>query len=1026
MEKLKKSIALSLTLMLLLSLFPMNFSLGESVKKEDVLSEKVAIASTYPQNNAERVEINPVIKFDFTEPVELLDKSKIKISSNGGATKIDLDRDATVEVNDKLLKIVVNSENENKGSIMKANTEYRVTLEEGAIAFKDKIVNSSSKILNKEETLYFKTGKENVVDKLNDEKDLFVKKYSSNISGIDKINYINDTNLEKDKYIYIEFNKDIKWKNKKINEQDTVESFKLDDESNVINKDKSLEEIKIKSVEIVKNKESDKGKIIKIVLEKHNLPEKNLVNLNKYKLVLRDKSIITDINGKELYHNIEQNIWTKSSDDKEEPKIDTNYSAEKIKDDIYAPNKNSYVIEDSYAYSPLKPIVIYVDKHVVEKPKEQGNALSGIRLYEKTKDSLTKPKFEEIKKYTLEHFKINGESKTKISIYPNEPLKSLREYKLDIDNSTFVTRGNVPLKDTFFRYIIKDDGSETDIYETTIIVDGKAQTNEIFTDYLYFKKEDDNNRKPQRKHKISFEIKGHNLSEDIEKVEMIKIKDYELSEEETIVNKKPVKNQPISIPIKNIMFFSKNLIKGEFSEENLVELSNPSNLGTYKLKITFKDNKIIESSDNGNIIVTNRSCERTPIATGHFPAKGAINVDYNSLDTVEISFTDPYGDIVNLWNGVSSNNNGFSVTEANGTDVRDYSEPIAPPVRGVGIVTFKIPILKDLLQEGTRYRVEFPKSIVSCKNKFRAHENLEEKWEFTTKDRNLTNNVYEGSVPEDYYAEYPILLEHPWFSSNTSVYFKNVATNTEYKAESVTLGAHSSLDKRKLYVYLPKSPKLAVGLYDIVIKNGSFNETFKYGVFSVVKNGTNIPNEIDRDKDSVDSNIVNVKEIIKTSKNKMELKLNYTGRAINLDDVVGEEVLTREINFKGENLWLLSTKSKWADINLIGLKKSSSYYDMTIRLGQAEPQIQDIVKKKLKGYNIKSDFIVVGGENYSLNQINLTIPFKESSGKNLKLIRYDEESRRVDEITLKPSQINIKEKLVDVETNKKGIFVIVE
>ena len=753
----------------------------------------------------------------------------------------------------------------------------------------------------------------------------------------------------------------------------------------------------------MKYKSKKNNKILKIT------PSKPLLNLNEYQIILKDKNILTSVNKEPLKHSIKQNIWTKALDDESIPNVDINFSSEDIKVDTSTTNKNSYVIEESFNYGIKKPMIIYIDKEVVEKPQEQGNALDGIELYINDRNNLEKQQLEIIDKYKLEHYVDNGIKKTKISIFPKDELISGKEYKLDIDKNTFVTRSNVSLDEVHFRYVIKEDINKSGIYETIIIVDGKSQTNEIFMDYLYTKT-NDMNSKPEKKHVITFELKGSNFSKDIEKG----------------VAKSIHLKKEISIPIKNVQFKSENVITGSFSEENLKELSDPSSLGTYKLKITFKDNKILESEPgSGEIVVTNRLCEKTPIAIDHFPIKNSKDVDYTTLDYVEVSFIDIYDDVKKLWNEKSSTKDGFKVNEVNGFDMRDYNKPIEIS-KSKGKITYKIYIRKSLLTEGMKYKVEVPKSILSCKNGFGLHNNSIEIWEFSTMDRSLSNNIYEGSIPEDYQTDYPIVLEDDYFHRGSKVYFENMITGYRVSADRVVFSGNSSQNKDKLYVYLPKSPKLKAGLYNIIIDNGFFNDKFKYDVFSVVKNGINVPNEKERDKDSIDSNIENIKEIIKTSKNEMELKAIYKGTTIKLDEIVGEEVLTRDIKFKGKSLPLLKTESKWSNVKLRGLNKITQSNDMTIRLGRAEPQIQDIVKKKLKGYVIKSDFIIIGGENYIAHKIDLTIPFKESKLNNLKLMRYDEESRRVYEIKLSKNNINITDKVINVEAINKGIFVIVE
>ena len=65
----------------------------------------------------------------------------------------------------------------------------------------------------------------------------------------------------------------------------------------------------------------------------------------------------------------------------------------------------------------------------------------------------------------------------------------------------------------------------------------------------------------------------------------------------------------------------------------------------------------------------------------------------------------------------------------------------------------------------------------------------------------------------------------------------------------------------------------------------------------------------------------------------------------------------------------------------------------------------------------------MSGENYTIGSVWLQIPLKNSDGKNLKVLRYDEETRNFYE---EISSINLVEQRIEVTSNSKGIFVVVE
>ena len=194
MEKIKKSVALSLIFVLLISLFPINLSFANTFVDTGVHvepSKAVNIKSTYPSNNAEEVEKNPAITFNFKDPIILKNKSKIKIIAKKDNDRVDIDRDASVSTSEDLIKIDKIS--------LEENTEYKVILEVGAVALRNKKDEKGNEILNKQENLYFKTGTNDTLTK----EDLIVEKYNSDISGTDQINYIDNTQLDSNGDIFI-------------------------------------------------------------------------------------------------------------------------------------------------------------------------------------------------------------------------------------------------------------------------------------------------------------------------------------------------------------------------------------------------------------------------------------------------------------------------------------------------------------------------------------------------------------------------------------------------------------------------------------------------------------------------------------------------------------------------------------------------------------------------------------------------------------------------------------------------------
>lgn len=1084
MEKFKRGITLGLVLTLILSLLPMNIVIGENNEEES----KIHIKSTYPFNNQENIEINPLIEFNFDKKVELRDRSKIKISSDGDKFAVDLDKDVFMSFENNKLKIDVNSlDREGKFNLRK-DTAYKITLEAGALGLKDK-KNKTDDILNGEENLYFITGSH----KATANRGLVIEKYSSNFLGSDKINYMNLTNLDSNGEIYIHFNKNIQWNKYDYenikSDKDALKYFKLYEKPKAYVRDKIYlydedkkpvpkedELIDIESVEIVKDKTGKNTNTLKIK------PKNPFLNLNEYKIVLQnhldnevskgDKGILISFEDDVLKGNITQNIWTKASNDKSTPNWDRESSAEQIIEDKNAPNKNYYVIHGAPKYSKEIPIIIYIDKEVIVKPSHM-NSLSNIKLYESYKNSNIANNLEKFHNYKIEYYMDKGTKKTKVSLYPKEELGAGKEYTLNISKDIFVTRGNISLDDINLRFAVEGDrNDDAGIYEANLILDGKVMTNELIDDYLYFKrfedlKVDEDGKievsgeevksiyTNERKHKLGFEFKGYNFSEEVESIELIKIEDYVPKDEgERLYYEKKLREeqqddnpdkQPIKISSRSVSFNSVNRITGTFDEKTLIELSKAKGLGKYEVRIIFKDKASKQSkASNGNnlIAVSNGSrgsyinntlsgCRKAPIAIDRHVRPNSINVNPNNLDHIEITFEDIKDDVSNQFiKGIpQSKKDSFKVMDIdNNIDIRDKNKKLYSKI-SKGKITYFIPIDRSLLEEDTNYEVTIPEDIVRCKFDFDKHHNIEDTWKFKTRGKSSGTKVYQGSVPKDYDASYPVLIEGTGLTSGLSVHFERVDDpSVRYPADRVVFKSSNTNYKDRLYVYLPKTRKVPVGTYNIIISNGNLETSYKYGVFSVVENGKYVPNEDYRQTDD------NLKEIIKTSKNELLIEARHANSTLDIDSIIGEEVLTRDIKCEDSFISILDTKSKWANVKLTNIRKETINSPMTISLGRAEPQLRDNLKKKLRGESIKSEFIIVGGENYTASKLNLTIPYKQSNGNNLKLLRYDEDTRRVNEIRLYDRNINKTDNTVNIELINalpservtKGIFVVVE
>ena len=336
-------------------------------------------------------------------------------------------------------------------------------------------------------------------------------------------------------------------------------------------------------------------------------------------------------------------------------------------------------------------------------------------------------------------------------------------------------------------------------------------------------------------------------------------------------------------------------------------------------------------------------------------------------------------------------------------------------------LTIYIP-LREKLKDNQIYNGYIPESIIGDSTDIEKTGNTEYRWSFSTNYFPKAERLYEGSIVESYDWRYPMVIDGSMFHENTYVEFR-ASTGRIYSPDRV------SVYDEQLYIYLPRRG-LPVGLYDIIISNGRDYDTFMvYGVLSVVEEGDYIPNE--EYKIIQNSSYGIVKGDLNSSKDTLELKSRELDKyylEINLDELMGNNTWVRNIEYPtswSSNLGELVLKSKWTNVSIKSPKLygSTDEKNINFRVGRVEQSIADILKKKLIDKNIKSNFIEVSGNNFDFAGLTIEIPYFESDGRRLKILRYDEELRIFEEIISTTEFIDGKVKGI---TNRPGIFVVVE
>ncbi len=345
--------------------------------------------------------------------------------------------------------------------------------------------------------------------------------------------------------------------------------------------------------------------------------------------------------------------------------------------------------------------------------------------------------------------------------------------------------------------------------------------------------------------------------------------------------------------------------------------------------------------------------------------------------------------------------------------------------------TLYIPI--EPLLSGIKYNVSLPPGIFFFPGDYDGNGTIT--WSFTTSTEPIISDIIIATVPEGYDEDEPIYIEGDLFyetniEDNNSVYIGGERVEDVKVMEKTVLEDGEDVTKEYLEIYLPDgSDRLKPGIYSIEVRNDENHITEVLGALSVVETGDYIPNEEYRVKN--DEGKGEVHGDIKRSEDTLILDSRYADDSyvkLDLDQWMGEDVWTRKIEYEGDKsdvLGVLETKSIWADISLYKLTLDDGAEDdnITINLGRIEPSLKQYLKRKMWGKAIKSDFIEVTGENFTMTGAVLSIPFENSNGKSLKALRYDENTRNFYEVK---SSVNLVDKRVEIESTEKGIFVIVE
>lgn len=679
-----------------------------------------------------------------------------------------------------------------------------------------------------------------------------------------------------------------------------------------------------------------------------------------------------------------------------------------------------------------KAVVLDIDKEVIpninDKIFEQTpndsknlrrinyNSLNNISLLDVYNEN-SDYKYVNFEKYEFYYYYEDGVKKTKLHLYPNKPLKNGTYYQLKIPSQALVTRSRTPVPSMEVNFVIEGDSDKgNSAYQ---VKDNEAKVTDIW-----------------QKGEWKFMINGYNFHEDIKEIKL------------TLEPKNASDTTPTIAPIiigkEDIEFRSVTEIWGKIRGENAKKFSKEEYVGKYKIEIIYED------GEKANIPIPlyfTLVSKGRPTVLAYYPQANSsgkwydenellhdiddsitqgrkfLKVTFEDIDgKLKFNDTDGINNLLNSVVNVGSANNNLDIDFLNiiSGNQEYISKYIFTKDRSKREAYLYIPV-KNIIPQST-YNIDIKEGVVQ--NDSIQMDNDKIYWKFTTMANPdvIDKDVIIKTVGEEYDEDEPLIIYGNFFYGTPDVYFNKI------QAEAVKPEVDSQ-GKTYLKVYLPdKSDRLEPGLYNIIIENDNNHTKTLYGALSVVKQGEYIPNEKYKVKD--DTSKGEIREDIKVSENTLMLKSKYADESeleFDLDDLMGEDVLVRSIKYEGDKNDTISeliTKSKWADITIYGLTAQDySEDEVTVNLGRVEPSVIQSIQRKLVNVSVKSEFIQVTGENFGISSISVSIPYKNSDGRNLKILRYDEEMRNWYTADINVDFIN--KKAITI-SKKPGIFAVVE
>lgn len=286
-------------------------------------------------------------------------------------------------------------------------------------------------------------------------------------------------------------------------------------------------------------------------------------------------------------------------------------------------------------------------------------------------------------------------------------------------------------------------------------------------------------------------------------------------------------------------------------------------------------------------------------------------------------------------------------------------------------------------------------------------------------DSALIKSISPGTLAEDYDEDTYLIIKGSWpADNNIEVYFNDT------EASRVVIRIDN--DAASLKVYLPRGNRqLAAGSYTVRILSDTW-EQIVYDGLSIVPRAELPAPSVDgwTSQETPYGDVVTGAD---TSASTLELRSRFKTTSqltLDMDELMGIDVMMRSIKLPWDfDAGTLSTFSYWGDVTLYGVREKQMINgDPILRMGRISSYVQSARTRYFPLGLVRSAFFEVNGQNLTVVNYAVRMPFSAVPGEDIRVLQYDEEFRRWSELECAVDWVN---GWVTIPTSRWGIFVVV-